>query len=55
MMKFNKKTIKNKLFALIFFVIGYASKMISGDATAFVFILLFFVLPLLFAKHNYID
>ena len=55
MIKFTKETRKNKLFAFIFFVIGYASKMVSGDATAFVFILLFFVLPLLFAKHNYID
>lgn len=47
-----KKTIKNKLYALALLLVG-AFSMFDGDATAFV-LLLFFAVPLFFAKENWI-
>ena len=54
MIKYLKRTWKNKVAALGFAALGYITIGIDNDATAFVFILLF-ALPLFFATENYID
>lgn len=47
-----KRTWRNKLIASLLFIIGYVSMSIAGDATAFVFILLF-AIPLFFANKDF--
>ena len=54
MIKYLKRTYKNKAVALALAGIGYLSTFIDGDATAFVFLLLF-AIPLFFARKNHID
>ena len=48
-----KETYKNKIFALLFILIGIRSMMIAGDGTAFVF-LMFIGVPLFFAREEVI-
>ena len=48
-----RELLKNKVYALLFMLIGFFSFLIEYDATAFVFTLLF-GLPLFFAKENWI-
>ena len=55
MIKYLKRTWKNKIVALGFAALGYITIGIDNDATAFVFILLCFALPLFFARTNHID
>ena len=54
MIKYLKRTWKNKAVALTMALIGYASTFIDGDATAFVFLMIFFAIPLFFARRNHI-
>lgn len=54
MIKYLRRTWKNKLAALGLAVVGYWSIGIDNDATAFVFFL-FFAIPLFFARRNHID
>lgn len=54
MIKYLRRTYKNKAVALALTGIGYLSTFIDGDATAFAFLLLFAV-PLFFARRNLID
>lgn len=54
MIKYLRRTWKNKAVALAFAGIGYASIFIEYDATAFVFTLSI-AIPLFFARKNYID
>lgn len=49
----NKETIKNKIYALVFIGIGALSILPENDATAFIFFCLIGV-PLFFAKENWI-
>lgn len=51
--KFNKKLLKNKVFALGLMLIGGLTIPVLGDCTAFVFTL-FIGLPVFFAKENVI-
>ena len=51
---FNKKLLKNKVYAIILMLIGYFTIKIVGDCTAFVFSLII-GLPLFFAKENVIN
>ena len=51
MIKYLKRTWKKKAVALAMALIGYVSTFIDGDATGFVFLLLFAV-PLFFLKDN---
>ena len=55
MVKYLKRTWKNKAVALMFSGLGYLTIGIDNDATAFVFLLLCFAIPLFFARRNYID
>lgn len=48
------KTLYNKLMAIAFLILGYASVKIEGDGTFFIFSLMF-AIPLFFAKENWID
>lgn len=52
---FKRDLIKNKIYAVIFLLIGYIVELLSNDATVFVFMLIFFAIPLFFAKENVID
>jgi hypothetical protein len=54
MIKHLRRTWKNKVAALVIAFAGYLSTFIDGDATAFVFLMLFAV-PLFFARRNLID
>ena len=54
MIKYLRRTWKNKVAALALAFIGYLSTFIDGDATAFVFLLLIAV-PLFFARRNLVD
>lgn len=54
MVKYLKRTWKNKVAALALFGIGYVSIGIDNDATAFAFLMLF-AIPLFFARRNHID
>lgn len=55
MIKYLVRTWKNKVAALALALIGYLSTFIDGDATAFVFLLICFAVPLFFARRNHID
>ena len=55
MIKYLRRTWKNKVAALVIAFAGYLSTFIDGDATAFVFVLLIFAAPLFFARRNLID
>lgn len=50
--RYIKKTWKNKIAALLLLICGVISAAISGDSTALIMIIMFFVVPLLFAKRN---
>lgn len=52
MIKYLRRTWKNKVAALAIAFTGYLSTFIDGDATGFVFLLLCFAIPLFFAKDN---
>lgn len=52
MIKYLKRTWKNKVAALAIAFAGYLSTFIDGDATAFVFLLLCFAVPLFFARNQ---
>ena len=52
---FKRDLIKNKIYAVIFLLIGYIVELLSNDVTVFVFMLIFFAIPLFFAKENVID
>jgi hypothetical protein len=54
MIKYLKRTYKNKAVALALAGIGYLSIGIENDATAFAFLMLF-AIPLFFARRNHID
>ena len=54
MIKYLKRTWKNKLVALTLVGIGWLSIGICNDATAFVFVTAVFGIPLFFAKRNYV-
>lgn len=54
MIKYLKRTWKNKAVALAIAFAGYLSIGIDNDATAFWFTLVFFVAPLFFARRNHI-
>ena len=54
MIKYLRRTWKNKAVALALAGIGNLSTCIDGDATAFVFLLLV-AIPLFFARRNHID
>lgn len=47
-------TIKNKIVAAVLLFLAWAMAQISTDRTASVFIIIFFVVPLLTAKKNMI-
>ena len=49
-----KKTIKNKVMASVFILMGWGSIFIDMDSTMFVFTLML-GLPLFFAKENWIS
>jgi hypothetical protein len=51
MIKYLKRTWKNKVTALAIAFAGYLSTFIDGDATAFVFVMLIAV-PLFFTRTN---
>lgn len=51
--RYIRRTLKNKLCALVLFVAGVASATVSNDATFLVFSL-FISLPLFLASRNYI-
>ncbi len=51
MIEYLKRTWKNKVGALALMGVGYLSIGIEGDATGFVFLMLF-AIPLFFAKNN---
>ena len=53
MKKYLRRTWKNKVAAMAIGFVGYLSTFIDGDATAFVFLMMFAV-PLFFARRNYI-
>lgn len=48
-----RELIKNKLYAIIFILIGAVSILIDQDGTFFIFALMFGI-PLFFAKENWI-
>lgn len=43
--------IKNKIIAVILILLGWASALVDGDATGFVFVLLI-AAPMFFSKEN---
>ena len=51
---FNKKLLKNKVYALAMMLLGGLTILIDGDCTAFIFTL-FLGLPLFFARKNVIN
>lgn len=50
-----KETYLNKICAMILCIIGISMSLILDDATAFVLILLLYVIPLLLSKKNYVN
>ena len=54
MIKYLRRTWKNKAVALALMAIGYLSIGIDNDATAFAFLMIF-AIPLFFARRNHID
>ena len=48
-----RELLKNKVYSLLFILMGFLSVFIEYDATAFVFTLMFGI-PLFFAKENWI-
>lgn len=50
-----KETYLNKICAMILCIIGINISLILDDATAFVLILLLYVIPLLLSKKNYVN
>lgn len=54
MIKYLRRTWKNKAVSLALMVVGQLSTFIDGSATAFVFLMLIAV-PLFFARKNLID
>ncbi len=54
MIKYLRRTYKNKAVAFGLAGIGYLSTFIDGDATAFAFLMLF-AIPLFFARRNHIN
>lgn len=46
-----KGSIKNKIMAVIFALIGYCSTLVDGDWTAFIFLLIIAV-PMFFSKEK---
>ena len=52
--RYIKKTWKNKLTAVLLLLLGIISAIIGDDSTALVMIIMFFVVPLWFAKDNII-
>ena len=54
MIKYLKRTWKNKVGALALMCIGYWSIGICNDATAFAFVTLL-AIPLFFARRNYVN
>lgn len=54
MIKYIKRTWKNKVVALAMMGLGYLSTFIDGDATGCVFLMLF-AIPLFFERTNLID
>lgn len=55
-MNSNKKNTRdNKIVAIIMFILGFISLIITDDATAFVLFNVIFVIPLMLAKQNYIS
>ena len=55
MIKYLRRTWKNKLVALALMGLGYLSIDICNDATAFVFLTMLFGIPLFIARRNYIN
>lgn len=49
-----RETWKNKVCALVLTGIGYLTAVLTGDGTGFVFILIFFAIPLFLALENWI-
>lgn len=47
-----RRTYKNKVCALIILILGLLSTLICEDGTAFVFLTVFFALPLFLSKEN---
>lgn len=54
MRKRKKETLKNKIFGLLFIILGVLSTLIDGDATFLVFALIIGI-GLFFEKENVID
>ena len=54
MIKYLRRTWKNKVVALSVIFIGRLSLFIDSEGTGLVFLLLL-AIPLFFARHNYID
>ena len=46
------KTWKNKVIALLLFIMGVITLMIDNDCTVLIFVTMVFVVPLLLAKTN---
>ena len=46
-----KSSIKNKIMAVIFALLGYCSTLVDGDCIAFIFMLIIAV-PMFFAKES---
>ena len=54
MIKYLKRTWKNKVAALAAALFGYATTFIDNDGTFFMFALCF-AIPMFFARNNFID
>lgn len=54
MIKYLRRTWKNKAVATAIAFVGYLSTFIDGEATAFVFLMLI-AIPLFFTRKNFID
>ena len=54
MIKYLRRTWKNKVAALALALVGYLSTFIDGDCGGFVF-LLFIAVPMFFARDNFVD
>lgn len=50
-----QNTINNKVVAILFLLLGLIIMFVTGDATALVLFTFLFVIPLWFAKRNYIS
>lgn len=47
-----ESSIKNKVMAVIFTLLGYCSTLVDGDCTAFIFMLMIAV-PMFFSKESW--